>query len=369
MRIAMIGSRGVPAGSGGVERVVEEIARELTARGHDVLVYGRACYLGRPAPWPGFARVLLTPGLSGKHTEAITHTATACWDVLRRGVDVVHVHCAGPALMSWLPAAAGRPVVLTVHAPDWRRRRWSPAARTALRAGLAVGMRSAGAVTAVSLTLADQLADRYGREVLWVPNGVRAGPACAPDAADRRGLRPGGYALNVGRIVPEKRLDLLIEAWRRVPEQLELAIVGDAQDAAFAAECRRLAGPRVRWLGPVYGAELAGLYAGAAMVVQPSELEGMSLVLAEAAAAGRCIVAGDLPGSRELLGEAMLVFDGTVGGLVEAVRRALADGPLRRRLGEAARRRVTERFAWGRIADEYERVYEDVSRRRRPREG
>lgn len=125
MRIAMVGVRGIPASVGGAEHVVEELTRELVARGHEVIVYSRRHYVGNSPP-PPFGRRIITAGLPGKHTETFTHTATALVDVLGRRVDLVHLHSPGPASLIWLPKLAGIPTVLTIHAPDWERDKWSP---------------------------------------------------------------------------------------------------------------------------------------------------------------------------------------------------------------------------------------------------
>ena len=369
MRIAMIGSKGVPAACGGVERVVEEIGAELTARGHDVLVYGRAGYLGAPAASATAARVILTGGLAGKHSDAITHTATAAWDLLRRRVDVVHIHSPGPALLSPLPAAAGLPIVFTVHGPDWQGSKWSAPARAGLRVGLGLGMRFSSAVSAVSLALRDDLADTYHREVTYTPNGVRPVRRLPPRAIAAMGLRQDAYGLYVGRIVPGKAVDALVRAWRQAAGTVPLVVVGDGgNDGTYERKCRRLGGPSVRFIGPRHGAVLAELYSNAAAVIQPSRREGMSLVLLEAAAYGRCVVARELPSNREVLGEAMIGFaEDSKEPLGPAIMRCLANAALRRKLGQEARRRVTERFNWADSATIYERLYECAVTRRQPK--
>jgi len=375
MRVAMIGSRGVPAAAGGVEHVVAELARALAGRGHEVLVYARPWYLrggtgtAAAADMTG-VRVITTPGLPGKHTDTITHTATALWDVLRRDVDVVHVHSPGPALLSFVPALAGRRVVLTVHAPDWQRARWSFPARAALRAGLAVGMHAASAVTAVAPHLADYLRRTFGRDVSYIPNGVGERPRRARGgfALAEVGLTEGQYVLCVGRIVPEKRLDLLIDAWGTGRIPLPLAVVGEATgEAGYAAACRKQAPEQVRFLGPQFGEALEVLYDGAAVVAQPSELEGMSLVLLEAATHGCCIVARDIPANREVLGEAMATFaDDSPETLANTIIKCMRDVEWRSDLGRRARDRVRGRFCWPKIAAEYERVYCCPRHRRQP---
>jgi len=369
MRIAMIGIRGIPARMGGAEHVVEELAREMSARGHDVIVYARPCYLagdnGHAPPglvWEcaslGSGRTILTAGLEGKHLEAITHASTAMWDVLHRSVDVVHVHSPGPALLSWVPALCGKALVFTVHAPDWRRDKWSRAAKAVLRAGLACGMRLADVVTAVSASLAEGLAREFGREVIHVPNAVRPAQPRPIQAISRWGLATDGYVLHVGRIVPEKRLDLLLRAWPGADAHRPLVVAGDYESSRYGRACRSSAGANVLFLGPRYGQVLAELYTHAALVVQPSVLEGMSLVVLEAAAYGRCILAADIPANREVLGEAAMYFTPDhVTELRQQICRSLANGGLRKRLGTEARSIVEARFSWPATADRMERIY------------
>lgn len=186
MRIAMIGSRGVPAGVGGVEHVVDELTRELTARGHEVLVYARRWYQRtRPqAPLLDGARVIVTAGLVGKHCDTITHTATAMFDVLGRAVDLIHVFSPGPALLAFVPAAAGKKLIFTVQGPDWEAAKWSGPARWLLGGGLGMGMRFASAVA--------QSHSACG--TIWPTNTVeryRIFPTVpGPSGRGRRGLSP-----------------------------------------------------------------------------------------------------------------------------------------------------------------------------------
>lgn len=429
MRIAMIGSRGVPAGMGGVERVVEELARELAAVGHQVTVYGRAHYLAEapPVDLPPGVECVLSPGLPARQLDALTHTASALQAAARRPFDVIHLHSPGPGLLACLPEVLSGPLVLrsvplrrvvrrpalvfTVHAPDWNRRRWSRLARATLRAGLRAGMRYADAVTAVCEPLATELAERFGRAVEVTPNAVRPpsdscsgrtgtprherewqgapeqrrSPPVGPPSGllGRWGLPPGGYALHVGRLVPEKRLDLLLEAWRhldacpRAPGLSAcigrsggqgpppLLVAGGFAERGFRRHClRRATGLNVRFIGPVFGADLSALYAHAALVVQPSELEGMSLVLLEAAVHGRCVVAADTPASRAALGDSAVYSScADAAALAGAVRRCLDDPALRAELGRRACRRVRA-FTWADAARRMLAVYRAAVERR-----
>ncbi|MDP6545743.1 MAG: glycosyltransferase family 4 protein [Phycisphaerae bacterium] len=363
MRIAMVGLRGLPARGGGAERVVECLADELALRGHEIIVYGRRDYLRDAPPWQG-GRVVLTPGVGGKNLETFTHTATAVWDLMRRDVDVVHVHSPGPALWSWAAALRARAVVFTVHAADWRRDKWSLPAKMMLNLGLGIGMRVAREVTAVSQPLATELSERFGRDVTFIPNSVRAAEPVPPGEVlgdPRWSLSPDRYALFVGRIEPEKRLDVLLKAWEKVSADLEgyqLAVVGDFMSTSYGRECRKNAPDRTVFLGLQHAGRLAELYSNAAIVVQPSVLEGMSLVLLEAASYGRCILATEIQENVAVLGDCGIYFKGDdVDELSALICRYLRSERERSFVGGRARSAVAQKLSWTEIAIAMERMY------------
>jgi glycosyltransferase involved in cell wall biosynthesis len=283
---------------------------------------------------------------------------------MRRDVDVVHVHSPGPALWSWASALTGRAVVFTVHAADWRRDKWSLPARMMLNLGLRVGMRVARRVTAVSQPLATELSERFGRDVAFIPNSVRPVEPVEPGPVlsdPKWGLSPDKYALFVGRIEPEKRLDVLLSAWRRACGDLpdyKLAVVGDFAGTAYGRQCRRNAPDRAVFLGLQHADDLAELYSNAAIVVQPSVLEGMSLVLLEAAAYGRCILATRIQENVSVLGDFGVYFSGgDVDELAALMCRYLGSEPDRRFLGDRARSAIFLKPSWSDVADLMERTY------------
>jgi len=364
MRIAMVGLRGLPARGGGAERVAECLGDELALRGHEIIAYGRRDYLRGAPRWRG-GQVALTGGLGGKSLDTFTHTATAAWDVLRRRVDVVHVHSPGPALWSWLCALGARGVVFTVHAADWRRDKWPFAARCTLNLGLGIGMRIADQVTAVSEPLAMELQKRFGREISYIPNSVGRVKCVGPGRLlgdPNCALKPDKYVLFVGRIEPEKRLDVLLEAWRKASLSFpgfKLAVVGDFAGSAYGRKCRQDAPDRTVFLGLQHQRTLAELYSNAAIVVQPSVLEGMSLVLLEAAAYGRCILATRIQENMRVLGDAGIYFDGgDVAELSTLICRYLGSETRRSALGDQARLTVAAQPSWADIAVSMERIYE-----------
>ena len=192
----MLGLKGIPATFGGVERHVEELSARLAGRGHEVTVYCRRNYTPRGSLHRG-VRLRILPSISTKHLDAVSHSALAAADIAARPFDVVHFHSAGPALLSFVPRIASRrpcAVVATVHAMDWRRRKWGPLARWWLRRGAWAAVTFPHRTIVVSRQLEEYFAAR-GKRVVHIPNGVEA-PCRAPlDELRRLGIEEERYVL------------------------------------------------------------------------------------------------------------------------------------------------------------------------------
>lgn len=360
----MIGLRGIPATHGGVEHAVEKLSVELTGRGHDVTVYARKAYAASmPAVYRG-VRVKQLPQVNTKHLEAASHTFVSVMDALvrERRFDVLHIHATGPALFAGIPRLRRTPTVVTVHGEDWRREKWGLVARMALRAGLRAAVTFPDETIVVSGELRRQLREAYGAETVHIPNGIdpREFTSTAPVA----GLEPGGFILFLGRLVPEKGVHTLLSAYARTQLPQKLVIAGPATHAdAYARQLQALADrdPRVVMLGPVYGEEKSWLLRNARLLVQPSTLEGMPIVLLEAAACGRPCLVSDIPEHLEVVRDdgrihAATFRAGDESSLAIALARAVSDEDT---TGvDELRRIVLERCRWAAIAERTERVYE-----------
>lgn len=362
LRVAMLGSKGIPAQHGGIERHVEEIARRLTRRGHQVDVFTRAYHPYRE-PFLDGVRLRRRPSLNTKHFDAATHTALCALEVgLSARYDILHVHGIGPGLfIGWTPSV---PSVFTYHAQDWQQKKWGATARWFLKRGEANAVRRADAVIAVSKRLQEYVAGTYGRPCLYIPNGARDAPASDAGILERWKLSPQRYLLFVGRLIEDRGLGTLLDAFARLPTSMQLVIAGEEQmpQAAYQA-LRSRANERVAFIGHQSTSVLDALYARAFLCVHPSEVEGMPIAVLDAMAHGLAVVVSDIPANREAVGDAGVVFPVGDREALAAALRALLDAPERvRELGEQARGRAQREYSWDAIAQEIEATYLGVRR-------
>jgi glycosyltransferase involved in cell wall biosynthesis len=367
MRVAFIGSRGVPATFGGIEHHVEEVGSRLAERGHDVTVYCRANYVPESHTEHRGMQLVRLPTVASKRLDAIVHSALSTLRALGRRYDVVHFQALGPGLLTPVTRYASHArVVQTIHGLDDQRAKWGSGASAVLRGGAWLSARVPDATVVVSRTLADHYRTRYGRETAYIPNGVEP-PTCAPsprEISERFGLKGGDYLLFVGRLVPEKAPDLLLRAFRRVPGDVRLVIAGGSsftdrytdELGALAARDQRVVLP-----GYVYGETLAELYANAAAFVLPSYVEGLPLTLLEAASYGTPVVASAIGPHLEVLGTDgpghRLFPPGDEDALVGVLRDAVEAGAEARAGAAELRARVLAEYSWDRAVDAIEGLY------------
>ncbi len=368
MRIAMIGQKGVPATYGGIERHVDEISRRLAAMGHQVEVFCRLHYTPPGTSFHG-VRLLRRPSVHTKHLDTITHVTWATIESVLRRYDIVQFHALGPSVFAWAPRLRGARTVVTVHGLDWQREKWGRFAAWFLRHCEGPAAHFPDRTIVVSKTLRDYFREHHHCDAAFIPNGTNLLPARPARKILQLGLVPGKYVLFVGRLVPEKGVHFLCEAFSRIDTDLTLALVGGTSASEdYVRLLKGYQGPRVKLLDYVFGEALEELWSNAYLVVQPSTMEGLSIALLEALSYGRCVLLSDIPENLEVAEECSVSFRSRdVEDLRAKLEMLIRDPALVKSFESRAREHIRRHYSWDRVAKSTETVYLDLLGGGRPR--
>ena len=308
LRVAVIGPIAFPAVAGGLSRHCEELYGRLASRGIDATVYVRKPYQRSDvSPGNGISLVAL-PVPSRRGLETFVYGALASLRAFVGRFDVVHYHGVAAATFCFLQRLRpGRKLLFTHHRADWVDDKWGRGPKALLRWTARLALLVSHAVIAVSESLAAGSRAMRDRPITVIPNGIELPPVGTAHDVQQLGLEPKRYAICVGRIVPEKGLDDVVDAFRLLADRsdangLQLAVVGAPRySEEYAAGLEGRAGPNVRFLGRQSGAALGSLYANAAVFVTASRNEGYPIGVLEALGFGLPIVASDIPPHHEVL--------------------------------------------------------------------
>jgi glycosyltransferase involved in cell wall biosynthesis len=361
VRVAFIGGRGVVSKYSGIESYYEQVGQELARLGHEVTVYCRS-YFTPPMSEHHGMRVRRLPTVRSKHLETVVHTFLSTVDAVFSNYDIVHYHCLGPALFSFIPRLAGKKTVVTVQGLDWQRRKWGWIASHILHLGEAAAVALPNATMVVSHTLRQYYWQRYGGPTTYIPNGASPIRRCTPRQLAKWNLLPDNYVVFLGRLSPEKNCHLLIDAFEHIRTAMKLVLAGGSSHSdAYVESLRRHQSEQIRFLSWISGVELEELLSNAALFVLPSDLEGMSLALLDAMAAGVCVLTSDIPENNEVVASAGFTFHRGDQADLERMLDLLVRNPeLRRQSANRAQKRIQSEYAWPAIARAIEKSYCEV---------
>jgi glycosyltransferase involved in cell wall biosynthesis len=361
MRLAILGTRGIPARYGGFETLAEELSARLAARGHDVTVYTRMRYAEPNLVRYRGAKIRVLPTIPTKYLDTVVHTLLSCFDAAIARYDAVLVCNAVNALFCFLPRLASRTrVALNVDGLDRRRRKWNAAGRLAYRMSEKISTVVPDVVVTDAVVIQDYYRERYRAESVLIPYGGDLPEPAGVETLARLGLAPEKYVLYVSRLEPENNADVVVRAYRDVPGSQPLVIVGDAPYASgYISRVRSEADARVLFPGAIYGEGYRELLAHAAAYIQATEVGGTHPALVEALGYGRVVLYHQSPENEEVAGGAGLPFDVNQPLTLVRLLRGVLDEPAAYSVWkERARRRVAERYRWEDVTDRYEAILE-----------
>mgnify|MGYP005747600913 FL=1 len=369
LKIAMIGHKRIPSREGGVEIVVDELSTRMVKLGCRVDAYNRygkhtagKKFDQRRGKYYHGIRLITIPTPKSSSLNAIVYSFFAALRALFGRYDVIHFHAEGPCIMLLIPKLFGIRVVATIHGLDWQRSKWGNFASDMLKLGEKIAAKYADEVIVLSRNMQDYFLENYGRKTHFIPNGItRPQIRKAELIRERYGLEKDGYILFLARIVPEKGLHYLIEAFYQMKTDKKLVIAGGSSHShAYMEQIREMASrdERILMTDFVHGQCLEELYSNAYLFVLPSDVEGMALTLLEAMSFGNCCLVSDIKENTEVVEEHAVTFRK---GDVEDLKRKLSgllNAPER---VEAIRRESQEficaKYNWDEVVAETLKLY------------
>lgn len=363
MKIAILGTRGIPANYGGFETFAEELSQRLVHNGHEVVVYGRSHYITYPSATYKGVRLVLLPSIRQKYLDTVVHTFLSVCHVLFRDVDVVLICNAANSLFSFLPRLAGIKTVVNVDGLERKRDKWNALGKAYYRLSEWLSTFLPTAMVTDAKAIQDYYLSRYGKRSYFIPYGASDIRTESRETLDRLGLEPGGYFLYVSRLEPENNAHLVVSAFEQVVTTKKLVVLGDAPYARdYIAQVKSTRDSRILFPGAIYGTGYRELQSHAYGYVHATKVGGTHPALIEAMGCARPVLYLDTVENREVAGDAAMAFAGSndesaAKHLADKMRALLANPNLCAEYGRRALERVRECYQWNGVASQYEQLF------------
>jgi glycosyltransferase involved in cell wall biosynthesis len=362
VKVALLGTRGIPASYGGFETFAEELSTRLVQRGHDVTVYCRercseSLYRG--------VHLQYLPTLRHKYFDTLAHTFLSTMHLLGHRQDVALYCNAANAVFTGLPRVFGMPVALNVDGIERLRKKWNALARAWYLLSERLATWLPNEIVTDAENIRGYYRQRYRRDSVFIPYGAPTGNVAPGAALARLGLDPNRYFLYVTRFEPENNPLEVRQAFEATPTDLKLAIVGDAPYAAeYVRQVRDTSDPRIVLPGAIYGDGYHELQSNSFAYIHATEVGGTHPALIEAMGRRALVLYLNTPENHEVAGGAGLAFEKDE---LPALLRRVLEMPVDQResLRDAALRRVEERYSWDAVTAAYEKLLLDLAVRSR----
>lgn len=359
MRIAIAGTRGIPANYGGFETFAEELSVRLVERGHEVTVYGRAQNIRIPEKKYRGVRLVILPTIRHKYLDTSVHTFFSTLHALFQKYDVILYCNSANAIFTFLPRLFGTRVALNVDGLEWKRAKWGFLGKTIYRFSEFLATFLPDCIVTDAKVIQEYYQKKFNKLSTYIPYGAPETTIEAGPTLQKYGLKKGEYVLYVSRLEPENNAHVVVQAFEKVKTKYRLVIVGDAPYSVdYIRQVKSTKDPRIIFTGYVFAQGYGELQSNAYCYVQATEAGGTQPALVEAMGYGNCILANDVPQHREVLGEAGIYFSVRKPDELTQKLQYLLDHPEAVRQFQAkALKRVREKYSWEKISRDYQTLF------------
>ncbi len=372
LKIAMIGHKRIPTREGGVEIVVNELALRMVKKGNQVDAYNRRGshvsgkeFVSRIGKEYQGIRIISIPTFESKNLNAIVYSFFASVRALFGGYDIIHFHAEGPCAMLWIPKLFRKRIVVTIHGLDWQRSKWGNFASRVLKFGESLAAKFADEIIVLSSNMKKYFEEEYGRETIYIPNGIsKPEYKAVQEIQEKWNLCKDGYILFLARIVPEKGIHYLIEAYKQLPTDKKLVIAGGSSHSKeYYSQLIKMSADNenIIFTDFVGGRTLEELFSNAYIFVLPSDVEGMAIGLLEAMSYGNCCLVSDIPENTEVVEDKAVTFKhGNVEDLRQQLEFLLQSPDKVSEYQKIAADFICNKYDWDHVVDKTLDVYRGV---------
>ena len=365
MKIAVIGTRGIPANYGGFETFAEECSAGLAARGHQVTVYGRSHYVSKTLKTHRGVQLAVLPTIKWKYTDTVVHSFLSMLHALVRRYDLILICNAANSIYALFPRMLGIPVVVNVDGIERLRQKWNLLGKAYYRLSEYLSTLFPNVIVTDARVIKQYYRDRYGAASVYIPYGTVTAKPKGQELLEKLGVAPGEYFLYVSRLEPENNAHLVVEAYERVQSSKRLVIVGDAPYAEkYIERIRASQDPRILFPGAIYGEGYRQLQAHAFCYIHATEVGGAHPALIEAMGQGSIIIANETPENAEVLENTGILYRRNhIDSLVKCLQ-AVEDCPEKYAdFKTAALERARSIYSWDAVIDRYEQLFMKLVKR------
>lgn len=364
MKIALVGTRGVPANYGGFETFYEELGKRLAERGHDVTVYCRESYYPDKLDEYLGMKLVYLPNLKKKSLDTLSHTFFSVLHAIRQSYDVFMVCNAANSPVLLLPRLLGKRIAINTDGLEWKRGKWGKVARTYYKLSERISTILAHRVIADSRGIQDYYAREYNADTTFIPYGAYPSESTKPELLEKLGITPGEYFLQITRFEPENNPLLTIQAYKRLATDKKLVVIGGVPyESDYSQQISKEAAghPNIILPGSIYDKELLNeIWCNCFAYVHGNEVGGTNPALLQAMA-NRCFtIAIDVSFSRDVLADSGIFFAKDVQTLATRMQWTLDHGQELTAYKDNAVERIRLHYSWEKVTDDYEALFEEM---------